>query len=225
VRGSLALGEFIPETSDVDALAVTERPTSEAEFAALVTAHGRLATLSNPYARRFEVAYIDRAALWRFQPGLRHPSLGQGETLAWAEHRENWVVERWVVREHGITLTGPDPRALIGPISAEELRAAVRARLLDWGAWAAAPDNPEWLPVRSHQAYAVETMCRGLCTLATGELPSKARGIAWALAALPEPWHATVERAAAGRADTGLDPAAVAEVLRFVTWAATGDEH
>jgi orotate phosphoribosyltransferase len=26
-----------------------------------------------------EIAYIDRAALWRYRPGLRHPTLGQGE--------------------------------------------------------------------------------------------------------------------------------------------------
>ena len=41
LRGSLATGE-LTETSDLDVLAATERPVSEAEFAALAGFHARL---------------------------------------------------------------------------------------------------------------------------------------------------------------------------------------
>src|SRR5437762_11810 len=77
LRGSLALGDFIPATSDIDVLAVTERPVNAAEFAALAALHAHLAALPNPYANRMEMAYIDRVALKRFAPGLHHPTLGQ----------------------------------------------------------------------------------------------------------------------------------------------------
>src|SRR5206468_610264 len=106
LRGSLALGDFIPATSDIDVLAVTERPVNAAEFAALAALHAHLAALPNPYANRMEMAYIDRVALKRFAPGLHHPTLGQGEMLAWSEHRDNWIVERWTVRECGVVLLG-----------------------------------------------------------------------------------------------------------------------
>ena len=109
LRGSLALGDFVPATSDVDVLAVTEQPVSETEYAQLVALHAAVDTLPNPYANRLEIAYID-GALRRFRPGLRHPTLGQGETLAWSEHYANWILERWAVREYGVTLFGPDPR-------------------------------------------------------------------------------------------------------------------
>jgi predicted nucleotidyltransferase len=181
LRGSLATGDFIPETSDLDVLAVTERPVNDAEFAALAILHARLATLPNPYANCIEMAYIDRAALRHFKPGLRHPTLEQGEALAWSEHRNRWILERWIVLEHGVALLGPDPQTLIDPISSEDLRAAVRARLLDRGSWADQPDNPDWLLPRGHKAYVVETMCRALYTLAWGELASKQRGVAWAI--------------------------------------------
>jgi len=155
LRGSLATGDFIPETSDLDVLGVTERPVSDAEFTALVTLHAQLGALPNPFAKRLEMAYIDRASLKRFEPGLRHPTLGQGETLVWSEHRNNWVLERWTVRKHGVVLFGPDPQTLIDLISSDDLRATVRVRLRDWADWANQPDDPDWLLPRSHKAYVV----------------------------------------------------------------------
>src|SRR5262245_26383552 len=211
LRGSLALGDFIPATSDIDILVVTARPTDDTEFAALAGLHARLAASSHPYANRLEIAYVDRAAWRRFEPGKRHPSLGQGETLAWSEHRDNWILERWTVRECGVALLGPEPRTLIDPIAGEELRAAVRSRLRDWADWADQPDDPDWQLPRAHKAYVVETMCRALSTLACGQLWSKPRAVAWALAHLPEPWRSTVERSQAWRTDQTVDLAAVQE--------------
>jgi hypothetical protein len=225
LRGSLATGDFIPETSDLDLLAVTERPVDKAEFAALSALHAQLAASPNPYARRVEIAYVDRAALTRFNSGRRHPTLGQGESLAWSEHRSNWILERWVVRQQGVALQGPEPGTLIEPISAAELRGAVRARLGDWFAWAKQPDDPDWSLPRAHKAYVVETMCRALYTLAWGQLSSKRRAVAWALETLPEPWRSTVERSRAWRSDDTVDPAIVPEVRQFVKWAASGDQE
>ena len=225
LRGSLATGDFSPASSDVDVLAVTERPVNEAEFAALAALHARLALLANPYANRMEMAYIDRTALKRFEPGSRHPTLGQGEALAWSEHGTNWILERWTLREHGVALLGPSPRALIDPIESEDLRAAVRTRLRDWADWADQPDDPDWRLPRRHKAYVVETMCRALYTMARGELPSKERAVVWALQTLPEPWRSTVERSKAWRGDDTVDPTIVPEVMRFVHWAADHGEE
>jgi hypothetical protein len=142
LRGSLAHGGFRAETSDVDVLAVTEAPVGDAELGALAALHARLAALPNTYGNRMEIAYIDRAALRRFRPGLLHPTRGQGATLERSEHHTNWILERWTVREHGLTLFGPNPRTLIDPISSDELQAAVRARLGDWADWARELEDP-----------------------------------------------------------------------------------
>lgn len=221
LRGSLALGDFVPATSDLDVLGVTEAPVTPAEFATLADLHARLAARANPYARRLEIAYLDRASLGRYQPGQRHPTLGQGEALAWSEHGQNWVLERWTVREHGVTLLGPDPRVLIDPIAPEALRAAVRVRLQDWLDWADQPDDPDWQLPRSHKAYVVATMCRALYTLSHSALCTKAQAVSWALAAFPEPWRPTVERSQAWLNDHTLDPDLNPEVRRLVRWAAS----
>jgi hypothetical protein len=221
LRGSLATGDFIPETSDIDVRAMTEHPVDDVEFAALAALHAQLSASPDPFGSQIEVAYIDRAALRRFRPGLRHPTLGRGETLAWAEHHTNWILERWTVRERGINLLGPNPQVIIAPVSPDELKQAVRARLNDWADFALASDDSDWLLPRNHKAYAVETMCRGLHTLACGELTSKRQAVVWVLETIPEPWRSIVRRSQAWRTDNAFDPDIVPEVKRFVLWAAS----
>jgi hypothetical protein len=182
LRGSLAQGDFDSGTSDVDFFAVTERGIADDEFAALATLHDRLSLTPDPFGDQLEGAYVERAAAWRYAPGERFPTIARGEKLAWREHGANWVIERWVVLEYGVTLLGPDPHDLIAPVTAEELRAAVRDRLRDWADFARATDDPEWRAHLGHKAYVVETMCRALCTLATGAPTTKPQAVSWALA-------------------------------------------
>lgn len=220
LRGSLALGDFSAETSDVDVLAATARPVTAAEFERLRDLHALLAASANPYGKELEIAYVDCAALRRFEPGLRHPTLGRGETLTWTEHHANWVLERWAVRERGVILFGPDPATLIDPISHSALAKAVHDRLGDWADWAMQEDDPDWLLPRRHKAYVVETMCRALYALAQGELVSKREAVDWACQALPEPMRSTAERSRQWRTDDTADDDIIPEVRRFVLWAA-----
>ncbi len=216
--GSLALGDFDPATSDIDFWAVTERPLSDAESAALAALHEQLSRLSNPFANQFEGKYIDRDEAWRHQPGQRIPVISRGEAMRWTQPGANWVVDRWVVRERGIILFGPDPKTLIAPVSAEDLRAATRACLPVWAEFANHPDDPDWRAHRGEKAYFVETMCRMLHTLATGATQTKPQAVAWALATLPEPWRTTVERSQVWRGDKTRDDAINPEVRRFILW-------
>ena len=222
LRGSLALGDFDPETSDVDILVVTWLPVSEAEFERLAALHARVPPAkANEYRRRYEVSYIDRASIKRFGPGeRRHPRCADDAPFGWAGHRPNWVLERWTVREQGVTLLGPDPKTLIDPIDAEEIREAVRdelrERLRHWtdGSW-----PREDMLHRGAQAFEVETVCRALYTLATGELPTKPQAVAWALAAVPERWRALIEWARVCRGDGTRDGAKIEDVMSFLEWA------
>jgi predicted nucleotidyltransferase len=218
LRGSLALGDFDLATSDVDFFTITERPVSDEEFTALAALHARLSDSEHPFGDQLEGAYMERAAVWRYEPGRRFPTIERTEALTWSEHGANWALERWAVREHGRTLLGPDPRGLFAPVTADEIRGAVRARLPDWADFARATDDPDWHSHRGQKAYVVETMCRALCTLTTGELRSKRAAVVWALATLPEPWRGLVARAQAWRADPTPDDALNAEVQAFVLW-------
>lgn len=218
LRGSLATGDFDPKTSDVDFFVVTEHQLGETGFATIAAMHDQLAKLPNRYARHLEGTYIDRTAVRRFSPGEHFPTIFRQEQLVWYEHNYNWVLERWMIREQGIILCGPEPATLIAPVSSDDLRMAVRLRLRDWVDWANRPDDPAWLLPRNHKAYAIETMCRALYTLATGTLQSKPRAVAWALATLPDPWRTTVERSQKWHADETIDPSINLEIMRFIHW-------
>ena len=219
-RGSLVTGDFDPLMSDVDALCVTETPLSAAEFAGLAALHLRLADLPNRYARELELAYWPRAAARHWTPGERWPTLQRGSgVLTEQMHGENWVLERWLILSGESTVYGPPPATLFEPVSAGQLRRAVLGRLRDWHAFALTPADPGW-GHRGHAAYAVETTCRMLQTLQTGELGSKPAAVRWALTRLPEPWRSLVERSANWKNDPAVDPVLNAEVQDFIVWAA-----
>src|ERR687896_195078 len=116
VRGSLALGGFDPATSDIDLLTVVERPVSDGQFDALAALHGRVARSGSRYADHLEVSYIDRRSIRQFRPAeRRHPSIGTDWPFGWHEHRDNWTIERRVLRGHGGTLPRPHPRPPLHP--------------------------------------------------------------------------------------------------------------
>ncbi len=220
LTGSLALGGFDPETSDVDVLVVTERPVSDAEFAALKALHERLSPEGNDFSLDYDVYYIDRGTIRRFAEGQRHVKVGTGEPFSWRRNRPNWGLERWTVREHGVTVAGPDPKTLIEPVSADDLRAAaseeLRARLGHWndGSW---PRGD--LSRVGTQAFEVETVCRALFTVESGAASTKREAVEWALATVPGRWHGLIEWSQAHTRDLTRDQGKVPEVLEFLGWA------
>ncbi len=99
----------------------------------------------------------------------------------------NRVYTRWVLREHGITLTGPAPRLFMPVVPADLLRheaAASLPTLLD--------DLATWINIDTlawGQRYAVVTACRILYTLETAEVASKYGALEWALRTLARHWQ------------------------------------
>jgi predicted nucleotidyltransferase len=226
LRGSLALGGFNPETSDVDVLVVTEHPVSESEFAALDALHLRINARDNMFGRHYEASYVDRVSLRRFSPGeRRHPTVGADWAFGWGDYRDNFIMERWMVREHGVVLAGPDPKTLIDPISPDDLRDAARKELLirveDWAReWNDGENPAPWLDTRYYQAFEIETVCRALYTVEFGELPTKPQAVDWALEALPDEWRPLVQWSRDHHSDKTPDLTMISEIIRFVQWAA-----
>lgn len=127
--GSLAAGDFAEHSSDIDVLVVTEHELSDdvVATATLGAMHAQLATRTSKWARKLEVSYIPRRALRRFDPDNNcHPCVQRdSDQIVTEEHDCAWVIHRHVVREHGVALAGPDPRTLIDPVEAGDLRHAV----------------------------------------------------------------------------------------------------
>lgn len=219
LKGSLALGDFNPQTSDVDLLVVVRRALNQADFERLDGLHRRLQTLTNRYAHDLELAYIPASKLNNFVPG-EYPSLERGEGLKWKTLRSNWILDFWIVREHGLALFGPDPKTLIDPISADQMREAVRGVLSAWNQWVDTWDSPGWKTHMGEMRFVVETMCRAGYTLAFKQMCSKPVAVRWALTALPESWRALVEQSQTWQGGQETDWKLIPQIRDFVYWTA-----
>jgi hypothetical protein len=204
LHGALAAGGFEPGRSDVDVLVVTEGKLDEERLAALEAAHARLQASGLHWVTRLEVSYIPRDAVRRYDPEHAvHPALRMDGSFGHDRHGSDWVLQRHVIRERGLTLAGPEPRTLIAPISAKQIRWAARETLHEW--WAPQLDDQSRLQSDEYQAYAVLTMSRALYTLQHADVAPKAVAARWAKQALGQRWSSLVDRAQAWRHGDVLD--------------------
>lgn len=187
IQGSFALGSG-DQQSDCDWLVATRGPLTEPQIAELRKLHDEIPTqvghwrhdIEGSYAPADELASVDYLGRkWLFNDhGHR--------SLEWDDHCNRGYV-RWILREHGITLTGPKPASFMPVVPAGVLRheaAASLPALLD--------DLATWIDIDAvawGQRYAVVTACRILYTLDTARVASKPAALEWAQRTLDPRWR------------------------------------
>ncbi len=195
--GSLASGDFDPDTSDIDFVAVTAEALPDELVEGLRALHARLAASGLKWAAKLEGAYIPRAELRRYDPQAGpFPGYNEGRFFV-APHGSDWIIQRHVLREWGVVLAGPDPAGLIDAVEPDGLRRAVLGTAQEW--WRPVLADPAWLRTAEYQAFAVLSLCRALFTLAHGAIASKQTSGRWALGALDARWSALIDWALAWR--------------------------
>jgi len=203
--GSLANGDF-DEHSDIDILFVTETIQSNETFSELYKMHERISTVDSPWAIQLEVSYIPKDAIRLFDPSNnRHPHIdrGSGEKLHIMQHDADWMIQRYLLRKRGITVSGPDPKTLIAPVSPADLRLAVSEMMHNWFRYFL--DDRDRIKSLGYQSYIVLTMCRILYTYQHGEIVSKPVASGWAKHNLDKKWSGLIDRAWSGRQTPGLN--------------------
>lgn len=181
-------------TSDVDVLAVIDRPTSEAERRAIVEA---LLEVSGRRARRgparpveLTIVVASEVKPWRYPPTVE---LQYGEWLRDAyeagstpgpESSPDLAPLIAMTLAGDTPLFGPPPAALLDPVPPADLRRAVVAGV------------PGLLAdLESDTRNVLLTLARIWTTLATGGLVSKDQAAAWALERLPADLAGALNRA------------------------------
>jgi hypothetical protein len=222
LQGSFAVGDADAH-SDVDFIVVTKDDVAPEQQDELQALHQTLYALPTSWAQHLEGSYISREALRRLDPG-RRPLLylDNGATEFALDSHDNTVVVRWLLREHGVVLAGPDPRDLVDPITADELRAEMHWALGLWQAWFRSTDSIN----RRALAVAVLSHARILHTLAIGEVSSKRTAGEWALHALDPEWAPLIRWALEDRPDPWTkvrepaDPVLLSRTRQFIDHAA-----
>lgn len=195
--GSLASGDFDPETSDIDFLVVTADEIPVEVIAALEAMHARLWASGAHWAKKLEGRYLPLASLRCYNPAdPTRPCLNEGR-FYFAPQEPDWIIQRHVLREHAVIVAGPPLTPLIDPVSLDELRGAVLGYLREW--WAPMLNDLARLRDGEYQAYAVFSMCRALYTLQHGTIASKPFAARWAQATLGEPPTTLIAHALAWR--------------------------
>ena len=223
LQGSFAVGDA-DEHSDVDFVVVTHGEFSADQEAVLRRMHARFPALDCDWAKHLEGTYFPKAVLRRPDPS-RAPYLyvdNGSPAMEWSNH-DNTAVVRWVLREYGIGLDGPDPASLVDVVTAEELRDEMRrtmrekAHELRTSTGATDQQWNAWL-----QPHVVLAYCRMLHTLSTGRVGSKLAAGHWALGAVDRQWAPLIQRALDDRPDPWLrvhrpaDRTAIADTWAFV---------
>jgi hypothetical protein len=227
--GSLATGDFDLD-SDIDFLVVTNLDLSDSEVRALQANHADIHALGNYPAQHLEGSYISRILLQRTDLVGKEPLwyVDNGSTsLERSIHDNQWHV-RWILRERGITLAGPDPKTLFDRVNPEAMRREIVDAMKELESRLAADiDQPcGWFNKRFGQSFAVLTACRMVQTFQTGAVQSKGAAAEWAEQSFDSEWRELIRKATAER--TGVrfgekvrQPAEaqlVRETARFVAY-------
>jgi Domain of unknown function (DUF4111)/Nucleotidyltransferase domain len=228
--GSLAIGDFDLD-SDVDFLILTNAELSDAELKSLRTTHVDIHALGCYPAEHLEGSYLSKDLLNRADLVGVEPLwyVDNGSTsLERSVHDNQWHV-RWILRERGITLIGPDPKTLLQPVPAGALRMeAVNALQKLKSLIVAEIDQPlGWFNMRFGQSFAVLNACRMLQTCQTGTVQSKLSALRWAEQSLDPTWHELIRKAWTERIGVRFgekvrqpaESSLVQETARFVAYA------
>ncbi|MBD3168490.1 MAG: DUF4111 domain-containing protein [candidate division Zixibacteria bacterium] len=196
--GSLAVGGFDLD-SDIDFLVVVNEEISDETARALQAMHARIYEQECYPAKHLEGSYISHDVLIRAETVNIQELwyLDNGSTvLERSTHCNKWHV-RWMLRERGIRLLGPEPDSLLEPVPKQLIRKETAEMMyLVAGEFAEAikGDLTFWTS-RFGQSFAVITFCRMLHTLETGKVQSKQAGVKWGLNNLDTGWSDLIQEA------------------------------
>ncbi len=196
--GSIATGDFDLD-SDVDFLVVTNTELTAADMQPLQDIQIKIHATDCYPAKHLEGSYISIHDLndWGIVGTKNLFYFDNGSTTyEQSTHDNQWHV-RWVLRERGITLLGPQPKTILQPIPIPEMISEIKAAMLQtMQVFEDAIDRPlSFYNSRFGQSFFVLTYCRMLHTLHTGAVQSKKAGALWAKEFLDPEWIDVIDRA------------------------------
>ncbi len=222
LQGSFAIGDF-DDNSDCDFIVVVDHKLSTEEVDRLQTVHAAIFDRELSWAKHLEGSYFPKDILRDLvNIGSKLWYLDHGSRSLVQDAHCNTVLVRWVVRDYGIPLAGPEPQTLVDRIPVEALRGQILKVMNDWGRDLIA--NPEPYNNIFYQAFIVHNYSRMLHDLVRGYPGSKRAGTEYVKANLDPAWHNLIDRSWSGRGDafinvrTPADPDDFAATLHFVEY-------
>jgi hypothetical protein len=213
LSGSLTMGDFDPLRSDIDFVIVTTSELSSGRVQAIAALHAQLLDRHPVWGIKLEGSYISLQSLRHYDPAsANYPSARMGGSFGLDQQGSDGIIQRSILREHGLAIAGPNPRDLVDPITPDDLRRASAGILHEW--WQPQLQDQHRLLEREYQAYAVLTMCRIQYTLTFGEVVTKPCATRWARERLKKHWAELIGRAVNWQPGDGVND--LEETLEFI---------
>jgi len=194
--GSLTYGDFNLDSSDIDLVAIVNKQIAHDELNLIKQLHIQIGDHSQKWHDRVECSYTPRSMLENILPPKDpRPYYGGGIFYDEATYGHEWIINNYLLREHGISLIGPDFKELSRPIDIIEVQKACIRDLFQ--EWEPKITDFEWLDNSHYQSYLVMNLCRILYTVMCGATGSKKISATWVKNKFGLPWSnliATAER-------------------------------
>jgi predicted nucleotidyltransferase len=170
--GSLVTGDFDPERSDIDLLAVTATTLTEDEFEALRVMHDAFVESHESWNDRIEVVYVSEQDLRQFRTASpAFPVISPGEPFHLRkEPLADWTANWFLIREASVALIGPPAHLTVPEVSADEFRESLRRYVGEL------QERVELPRSSGSESYAILTACRALHWYETGLQTSTSSG-------------------------------------------------
>jgi hypothetical protein len=218
--GSLALGDFNPNRSDIDFISVTIEELPLETIVALEEMHTRLWDTGVKWARKLDGSYVPQQVLRRWTSNDK-PCPFVEEDQFYITNQGSAVIQRHIIRQHGGVVAGPSPSTLIDLVDAADLRNALHENLEIW--WRPLLDDPAWVQQIQKQPFVILTMCRALYTLEHGIVVSKPVAARWAQQVISKQWTELIEWALDWPRDT--KSSRLASTLSLIQYTLKRYEH
>lgn len=193
--GSLSYGDFNPNNSDIDLVAIVNKQLIQYELEQIKQLHDLFKERYPKWSDRLECSYTPVDMLINILPPKEpRPYFGGGIFYDEAPYGNEWIINNYLLYEHSISLIGPDFKGLIKPINIIEVQKACVRDLLQ--EWEPKITDVEWLDNSHYQSYLVMNLCRILYTVLYGKAGTKKESAEWVKAKFGLPWSNLIETAA-----------------------------
>lgn len=192
--GSLAYGDFNPDSSDIDVVAMIDHKLNPKALAAIKEMHKTIGEFYLTWQERLECSYTPIAMLKVTLPPLEpRPYYGGGIFYDAAPYGNEWIINNYLLYEHGVTLLGVDFKTLMQPINILDVQKACIRDL--FAEWEPKISDAAWLNNSHYQAYLVLNLCRILYTVMCAKTGTKKVSAEWVKNKFGSAWHPLIDAA------------------------------
>ena len=193
LEGSIALGGFNEHFSDIDFVALLNRPLTHTEFATLRKIHK---VIGKCYPRwKMSGSYLQSDDLGGCNNLVLANICYEGRLRLEGHFDWNWVAG-WILKNHGIAIIGPEPQALPVTIDWDRLIERMRVNLNSyWAGWTRRPDAFGKMLFDLGLQWAVLGVLRQFYSFRENAITTKTKAGEYALTCVPSRWHRLIQEA------------------------------